>query len=275
MSHSQIQRLVFGCNSLTTLKNIKLAEEIINHVADQGINTFDTAPIYGKGYSEILIGRILKSSEINITTKFGSYKSPNTFLPINLALKMNNLKKIFFSRGTEKIKKDSKDSKDFKNLNLKTSNALIKKIYIDYEKSSYRLKPRKINSYLIHMLDPFYIDKIAGKEIKNLINSSNIPIMGYSGPLNKKFLNNELPPWVKLIQTKLPEKNSQDEKIIYELLDKNKQLELRFFNVFRGQDISKNIMRARYFLENSKQTKIIFQTRSKERINENIKLLVS
>ena len=227
MSHSQLQRLIFGCNSLTTLKNIKLAEEILNHAIDQGINSFDTAPIYGKGYSEILIGRILQSKETNITTKFGSYKSPNTFLPINLALKMNNLKKKLFSRKTKII---SKDSKEFKNLNLKTSNALMKKISIDYEKSSYRLKPRKINSYLIHMLDPFYIDKVAGKEINNLINSSNIPIMGYSGPLNKKFLNNELPSWIKLIQTKLPEENSQEENIIHELLDKNEQLELRLFN---------------------------------------------
>tara|TARA_B100000212_G_C26911649_1_gene338083 strand:- start:107 stop:484 length:378 start_codon:yes stop_codon:yes gene_type:complete len=123
------------------------------------------------------------------------------------------------------------------------------------------------------MIDPFYIDLIAGKEIIHLINYLNIPKMGYSGPINKKFLDNQLPSWLTLIQTKLPMDNKEEEKIINELIDKNSQLELRFFNVFRGPDISKSILKARFYLENFRQTKIIFQTRSKKRLTENIKML--
>ena len=123
------------------------------------------------------------------------------------------------------------------------------------------------------MLDPFYIDSIAGKEIIHLINYLNIPKMGYSGPINKKFLDNQLPSWLKLIQTKLPLDNTEEEKIIKELLDKNSQLELRFFNVFRSPDISRSILKAKFYLENFRQTKIIFQTRSKERLTENIRML--
>ena len=56
MANTNLNRLIFGCNSLTTTSNNKIAEEIIKIAVDNGIRNFDTAPSYGKGYSEILLG---------------------------------------------------------------------------------------------------------------------------------------------------------------------------------------------------------------------------
>jgi aryl-alcohol dehydrogenase-like predicted oxidoreductase len=48
--------------------------EAIHEALDQGINFFDTAPIYGKGHSETIVGKAMKGKkrdEVIIATKFG------------------------------------------------------------------------------------------------------------------------------------------------------------------------------------------------------------
>ena len=53
---------------IATFKVLKLAENL-------GLKNFDTAPLYSKGYSELLIGEAFKGNKkINVTTKIGSYK---------------------------------------------------------------------------------------------------------------------------------------------------------------------------------------------------------
>ena len=63
---------------------------------DHGIINYDTAPLYGKGYAEIILGNFLKNKKnINISTKFGLGENfkPNSFLTKPL-LKLNGLKNL-------------------------------------------------------------------------------------------------------------------------------------------------------------------------------------
>ena len=45
----------FGTVSITSLKNKKQVFKLLDAVYDNGIRHFDTAPIYGQGYSEKII----------------------------------------------------------------------------------------------------------------------------------------------------------------------------------------------------------------------------
>lgn len=55
----------------------KQAVEAIHTMVDCGVNHIDTAPIYGNGASETLVGKALKGirDKVFVTTKFGTYYS--------------------------------------------------------------------------------------------------------------------------------------------------------------------------------------------------------
>ena len=70
-------------------------EKCIAKAIDLGINTFDTAPNYGNGYSESALGLILHGQKnIKINTKFGT--NPFGFK----SFKIDDLKKSFFNSLT-------------------------------------------------------------------------------------------------------------------------------------------------------------------------------
>ena len=128
---------------------------------------------------------------------------------------------------------------------------------------------------MLHTLDPFQINFIAGNKIQENILSSKFPKLGYSGPINEKFIKNKLPNWMEIIQTALPKKDSEEEIIISKLMENETVKEIRFFNVFRTDDINQNIIRAKDYLEKYKNLKIIFQTTSKLKLINNLKLFAS
>ncbi len=76
-SEIKISKLGFGCwaSSKSGWKdvNIEQAYETLKMAHSLGINFFDTAPIYGFGKSEIMVGEITKDirKEVVIATKFG------------------------------------------------------------------------------------------------------------------------------------------------------------------------------------------------------------
>lgn len=64
--------------------NDELSDEFIKTVpamVEQGINIIDTAPRYGNGTSEKIVGRAIKDirDKIYVATKFGTYRSISTF----------------------------------------------------------------------------------------------------------------------------------------------------------------------------------------------------
>jgi aryl-alcohol dehydrogenase-like predicted oxidoreductase len=69
--------LGFGCAALGSRTDRRLALNAVTAAADQGINFFDTAPFYGQGESERIIGAAFRKrrSQIVVATKVGLYPS--------------------------------------------------------------------------------------------------------------------------------------------------------------------------------------------------------
>ena len=88
------ERLVFGCCSLSANKSKKRAIKILKYANSLGIKEFDTAPLYSKGYSELILGEAFKDyKKVNVTTKIGNYDIPKTIIPSSIAIPLNNFKK--------------------------------------------------------------------------------------------------------------------------------------------------------------------------------------
>ena len=91
-SDLNMSRLGFGTSSLHRLPGRMARRKLIFRCLDLGISHFDTAPLYGEGFAEREIGRILgvSRSQITLATKFGL---PNSAL-LNRRLPLIYGKKI-------------------------------------------------------------------------------------------------------------------------------------------------------------------------------------
>jgi aryl-alcohol dehydrogenase-like predicted oxidoreductase len=76
----RVSQLGFGCAALGSRTGRKAAADAVAAAVDHGINFFDTAPFYGQGASERILGQVLRGKEprVLVTTKIGLY--PNALL---------------------------------------------------------------------------------------------------------------------------------------------------------------------------------------------------
>ena len=72
-SHLACTRFGFGTTSLLGLDSEQDRLALLERAFDLGIRHFDTAPYYGYGEAEKVLGRFLKSRReaVTVTTKFG------------------------------------------------------------------------------------------------------------------------------------------------------------------------------------------------------------
>jgi len=77
------------------MKSYGSVMRLLNAAYDSGITHFDTAPLYGQGYTEELVGRFLKNKRerLTITTKFGLGFSKKLMLPAFMAIPLNYYRK--------------------------------------------------------------------------------------------------------------------------------------------------------------------------------------
>ena len=89
-------RVGFGCVALAGLASPRQARNLLEGVFELGIRHFDTAPIYGRGYSERLVGDFLrdKRQHVSIATKFGLSLRRAPRLPLGLAMRLNTLRGV-------------------------------------------------------------------------------------------------------------------------------------------------------------------------------------
>lgn len=256
------ERLVFGCCSLSANKSKKRAIKILKYANSLGIKEFDTAPLYSKGYSELILGEAFKDyKEVNVTTKIGNYDVPKTIIPSSIAITLNNFKK--------KLKLDNKNlSNQLSDLKQTTNYDLHFKNQI--KSSQKKLNCINIQGILLHEINPYKIDEEIIRNLEIFLKSQNIINLGYAGRMYPEFFEIKIPKWVKILQLMIPyENNIYEEKILY-FLEKYSNIEFRFFNIFSGiNPNSYKINYAKKIIKDFPNTKIIFQTTSKERLKEN------
>ncbi|MFZ5779689.1 MAG: aldo/keto reductase [Pseudomonadota bacterium] len=90
-----LDRVGFGCGALSTLGTPRASRRLLEGVLELGIRHFDTAPLYGRGYSERLLGQFLrgKRESVSIATKFGLVPGYVPPLPVGLAMGLNALRR--------------------------------------------------------------------------------------------------------------------------------------------------------------------------------------
>lgn len=90
-----LDHLGFGCVALSTLASPRASRELLEGVFQLGLRHFDTAPIYGRGYSERLLGEFLrdKRDQVSVATKFGMPPARSPWLPSGVAMRLNALRR--------------------------------------------------------------------------------------------------------------------------------------------------------------------------------------
>jgi aryl-alcohol dehydrogenase-like predicted oxidoreductase len=169
--------LGFGCASLSSMRTSYEVQILLNCAYNLGIRHFDTAPLYGNGYSELLLGSFIKNkrSQITVTTKFGLGGQGYTPIPPSAALPLNYFKKKFSSKQTGKIV-----TPDLKETNPVIPHRSITHTQIEegLNASLRRLKSGYIDYYLLHEGIPSFLTDEALKYLEQKIKDGVIHKVG-------------------------------------------------------------------------------------------------
>ena len=168
----------FGCVKLSTFATQGEALRTLRVAYDAGIRWFDTAPLYGQGFSEKLLGAFIKTlsprdrNDLRINSKFGLGPTKVSALSAQWALPINALRKQLRRKKIAKPKTNANPPKSL-------THRLITKPYIQgqFESTMRRLRVDRLEAYLGHELTTtfltdeaiYYIQqlRIAGK-VKDL-----------------------------------------------------------------------------------------------------------
>lgn len=118
---------------------------------ESGITHFDTAPLYGQGYSEKIMGEFLKGKrdKVTLATKFGLGLTPDHKIPFRVALPLNYYRKKLtgkvFTPGTEEVA-------------LPYRNIPLSEIRTSLENSLRSLNTGYIDYYFVHEGLPSFLE---------------------------------------------------------------------------------------------------------------------
>ena len=146
--------LGFGGATLTNLKSLSECLQLLETAYQRGLRHFDTAPLYGQGYSEVIYGKFLKDKrkQITLTSKFGLGEDNNTDkLPVNIILPLN-----FFVKS---LKKKLKGSNSENHTFSVPTHKRIDKTFIQgsLEKTLKRLQTDYLDYFLLHEGIPSFL----------------------------------------------------------------------------------------------------------------------
>mgnify|MGYP001437645939 CR=1 FL=1 len=265
-----INQIIFGGVSIATLSRRKKAYELISYILKRGIRSFDTAPLYSLGYSELLLGQLLKGiSGIKLTSKFGGlgYPNPKANLPTKLVMPLNYLRRYLLA-NKKLIQNQIKTEEVLNRKNINSKEAIIN----PFNESLKRLQKKNIESYLLHEIIPFDLPCDWEQTLLDLKNSGLVKQIGYGGGFSEELFNRKLPSWLTIMQIPFPLRNTKKQNSLRKWLDLNPTKEIRFYGLFQNGVDSTQISLAKEFLDDFSNTKILFSCRSKERFDSNLKM---
>lgn len=170
-----LSNLGFGGASLTSMKAYNDVTHLLNLAYDRGIRHFDTAPLYGKGYSEVIYGKWAKDKRqaITMTTKFGLGDNYTTHkIPVQLLLPLNyHLKNL-----KNALKKPNIAIPNYTPIPYRK----IEKQQIEnnFQDSLKRLKTDYIDYYLLHEGLPSFLTDDAFRYLLDLKQAGKVRFIG-------------------------------------------------------------------------------------------------
>ncbi len=149
-----IDRIGFGCVALTKSASALHALKLLETAYDNGITHFDTAPLYGMGYSEKILGAFVKGKRerVTITTKFGLGSHRENIIPVWMALPLNSLKKTL-SKPAMKVDVHKKSMPD----KLSYRAIALPEVEHSFKKSMQALKTDYLDYYVLHEGMPHFL----------------------------------------------------------------------------------------------------------------------
>jgi aryl-alcohol dehydrogenase-like predicted oxidoreductase len=265
-----INTLGFGGASLTSMKSYEDVKSLLNHAYDLGIRHFDTAPLYGKGYSELIYGAFLKDKrkEITLATKFGLGEFYTNKLPIQLLLPMNYYLKT--------IKNSFKKTPLFND--LKHTPIVYRQINKSEIESSFKASIKRLNTdyldyYLLHEGLPHFLTDEALYFLLKLKQTGAIRFIGIGTNISdiKQLTIKELEHWDVLqyegrnqgIALEIRHKFFDKMHFHHSCIKKIDPLSIDPKNESIGHQLAQSVL-------NNLDGKVIFSTRHKDYLNTNI-----
>ena len=143
--------LGFGCVSLTQHTFLRDAQNILEKAFDEGITHFDTAPVYGNGFSEKILGSFIKNkrSRVTITTKCGLGNFNQPAINLNMALLLNAIK--------NKLRNKTENAENFQQTLFPFRSIDINYVKHHLQKSLQNLQTEFIDYYLLHEAIPAFL----------------------------------------------------------------------------------------------------------------------
>lgn len=143
--------LGFGCVSLTQHVFLSDALKILTAAFHEGISHYDTALLYGGGYSERILGVFIKNirQKVTIATKCGLGSAHQASIPIRLALPLNAVK--------NKIRKPVHDKSIVQPQPIPYRVITLEYIMQSLAKSLKNLQTDYIDFYLLHEALPSFL----------------------------------------------------------------------------------------------------------------------
>ena len=163
----------FGCSGLSSMPTEQSALSLLQTAYNTGITHFDTAPIYGSGYSEKILGKFLKGKreQITISTKFGLMPATARSIPIWLALPLNKIKGKLAASNSAKGNTHKPEVLPYRRIDYN-------EIRTAFENSLKNLQTDHIDFYLLHEALPHFLTDEAMNYVQNLKSSGFVKKIG-------------------------------------------------------------------------------------------------
>ena len=270
------ERLIFGCVALSAMGNRAKVFRLLEEVVRQGITHFDTARSYGRGFSEKLLGEFFSAhgAGFAVTTKFGVTYSNTDGIPTSIALPLNRLVKTLrplVGLGLRLRKAESEKRKAEKNPSTISDlpSSLTAKVGRDVversvEESLKQLGRERVEILLLHEMLPGQLTEEARGYLEGLRKAGTVGQLGCGTNRNVLEHNFREDPLVEVLQYE----GSLTERP--RLMEKFPGRVHIHHSLFRGVGRGRHGEALRRALELNPGGKVIFSTRSREHLRENL-----
>jgi aryl-alcohol dehydrogenase-like predicted oxidoreductase len=264
-----IERLGFGGASLTSIGNVSVIMDLLRKAFDEGLTHYDTAAIYGKGYSEILYGKFLKDKRknVSITTKFG-YQT-NLFYTSKLLLRPLLLLNQIRTNLKGELKKELDKQEILPTPYIKRVIAK-QEIENSFLQSIKNLNTSYIDYFMLHEASPDFLTEEALQYLLQLKTKGDILNIGIANNIHfiKDYNAEQVKHW-DVLQYEGYNKELK-ELVKHKFLDKihfhHSILKKESYNDYK----EKKIFEA---LQQNEHGKVIFATRNKARLYDTVEYI--